>query len=294
MNKSPRLHTLWLPSLLALSFLSQAADDDRFAKVDIKSTHLNASAWLFEGAGGNIGVSSGDDGILIIDDQFAPLADKITAALATTPGAKTSAMPRYIINTHYHGDHTGGNGHFGLQGTIMAHDNVLKRLQSDDKTAAAALPVITYEQGINIRFNGDTLKVVHLGPGHTDGDSVVFWQNANVVHMGDLFFKDRFPYIDLDAGGSVIGYRDNVAAVLAMIDDKTQVIPGHGELASKTDLLRFKHMLDASINWAKAAKEQGKTLEQMTADGIPNYDSWSWQFIDEKKWIAPLHKGLAH
>ncbi|MCL2916692.1 MBL fold metallo-hydrolase [Shewanella litorisediminis] len=282
-----------LPLIMLLCCSAAMSADDKFAAVEIKSTHLKDSAWMFEGAGGNIGVSSGDDGLLIIDDQFAPLADKITAALAQTPGAKAAPMPRYIINTHYHGDHTGGNAHFGAQGTVMAHDNVLQRLQKDEKFPVEGLPVITYDRGISIRFNGDNLKITHLGPGHTDGDSVVHWQKANVVHMGDLFFKDRFPFIDLKGGGNVIGYRDNVAAILQIIDNDTKVIPGHGELASKDDLLKFKHMLDDSINWAKEALNQGKSLEQMTSEGLAEkYKSWSWSFINEEKWIATLYEGL--
>ncbi len=283
--------TLLLSLLLSLPL---TAEEDRFAKVEITPTQLAPSVWLLEGAGGNIGVSSGDDGILIIDDQFAPLTDKIAAALKATPGAQKSAMPRFIINTHYHGDHIGGNDHFGKQGTILAHDNVLKRLATDGKTREGALPVVTFDAGLNIRFNGDTLKVMHLGPGHTDGDSLVIFERSGVVHMGDLFFKDRFPYIDLDGGGSVIGYRDNVERALAIISDDDKVIPGHGSLANRADLLKFKQMLDDSITWAKEAIASGKSLEQMQAEGLgEKYQSWSWNFIDEKKWIAILHRDLS-
>ncbi|MEZ9139251.1 MULTISPECIES: MBL fold metallo-hydrolase [unclassified Shewanella] len=280
-----------LSCLLALSItsFSTVADDDRFKDVTITSQKLTENAYMFTGSGGNIGVSAGTDGILIIDDQFAPLADKISATLNEIQAGK----PKYVINTHYHGDHTGGNAHFGEQGIIFAHHNVLKRLSAKEGTPKAALPVVTYSKDVSIRFNNDTLTLKHMGPGHTDGDSVVFWENDNLVHMGDLFFKDRFPYVDLNGGGSVIGYRDNVAKALTMMDKQTQVIPGHGELANKNDLMKFKHMLDDSINWMKKKLTQGKTLEQIQAEGVPaKWKDWSWNFITEEKWINTLYQDL--
>ncbi|MCL1058697.1 MBL fold metallo-hydrolase [Shewanella gelidimarina] len=291
MTKLPKIVKLSLVSctLFALTLGNLANADDRFKDVEIKPIKLSETTYMFVGSGGNIGVSAGADGILIIDDQFAPLADKISAALNQIQ----AGAPKFIINTHYHGDHTGANAHFGKKGTIMAHHNVLKRLASDSKTTADALPVITFEQGITVHFNGDALEVRHMGPGHTDGDSVVIWSHDNIVHMGDLFFKDKFPYIDLKAGGSVEGYRDNVAAVLRDLDAQTKVIPGHGALANKSDLTRFKHMLDASINWMKDQKASGLTLDQLKASGMPEkWKDWSWKFISEDKWIETLYQGL--
>lgn len=279
-------------SLLTLLLtLDAQAQEDRFAKVQITQSQLAPNVYVFMGAGGNIGVSSGDDGLLIIDDQFAPLADKISEALNTLqPG-----MPKYVINTHFHGDHTGGNSHFGEQGTIVAHHNVLARLSEDKSLSKTALPVITFDKGLSVHFNNDTLEVKHLGPGHTDGDSIVIWKAANVIHMGDLFFKDKFPFIDLDHGGSILGYRDNVSAALALINDKTQVIPGHGEMATKNDLLKFKHMLDDSINWMRKEISLGKSLAQIKKQGVPKkWKQWGWEFISEDKWINTLHLGLAH
>ncbi|MCW3173666.1 MBL fold metallo-hydrolase [Shewanella subflava] len=275
--------------IAAMSLAGQSVANDKFKDVKITSTQLTGSTYMFVGSGGNIGVSAGSDGLLIIDDQFAPLADKITASLNNIqPGT-----PKYIVNTHYHGDHTGGNAHFGQKGTIVAHHNVLKRLSSDSNTPSSALPVITFSDHISIHFNQDTLDVFHLGPGHTDGDSVVRWEKANVIHMGDLFFKDRFPYIDLNGGGSVVGYRDNVASVIAKIDKNTQIIPGHGDLANKDDLLKFKHMLDDSINWMRAKKAHGHSLEDIKKMGVPEeYKTWSWAFINQDKWIETLYQGL--
>ncbi|MEZ9537508.1 MBL fold metallo-hydrolase [Shewanella sp. 10N.286.51.B8] len=278
-------------SLLALSLItsSAVADDDRFKDVQISSTQLSDTAYMFVGSGGNIGVSAGSDGILIIDDQFAPLANKISQSLnKIQPGS-----PKYVINTHYHGDHTGGNAHFGEQAIIFAHDNVLTRLSANKDLSKSALPVVTYSTDISIHFNNDTLVIQHLGPGHTDGDSVVFWQDDNIVHMGDLFFKDRFPYVDLKGGGSVIGYRDNVAKILTLIDNDTQIIPGHGALANKDDLRKFKHMLDHSINWMKKNIQEGQSLADIQAKGINDkWKSWSWNFITEEKWIDTLYQDL--
>ncbi|MCL1157658.1 MBL fold metallo-hydrolase [Shewanella inventionis] len=275
-------------SILALS--SNLMADNSMSDVNITSKKLADNTYMFMGAGGNIGVSAGSDGILIIDDQFAPLADKILAALNDIQ----AGTPKYIVNTHYHGDHTGGNAHFGATGTILAHHNVLKRLKEDTKTPKSALPVITYAEHISIHFNHDTLEVVHLGPGHTDGDSVVIWKKANIVHMGDLYFKDRFPYIDLNGGGSVMGYRDNVSAILDKLDNKTKVIPGHGELATRNELLKFKHMLDDSINWMRGEIEKGNDLAAIKQMGVPKeYKDWEWNFISADKWIETLYQDLS-
>ncbi|AQS36804.1 Zn-dependent hydrolase, glyoxylase [Shewanella psychrophila] len=269
--------------------LSQLSFADRFSDVEINKLKLSETSYMLTGSGGNIGVSAGKDGILIIDNQFAPLSGKIIATLSgIQPG-----QPKYVVNTHYHGDHTGGNNLFGMNSVIFAHHNVLKRLAGDTSYKAAGLPSVTYHKGTSIHFNGDTLHLLHMGPGHTDGDSVVLWEDKSVIHMGDLFFKNRFPYIDLKAGGSVKGYRDNVAAMIRKINKDTKVIPGHGELASRNDLIRFKHMLDKSINWMESKLSSGMSLEQIKLEGIPKGKiDWSWSFITEEKWINTLYQGL--
>ncbi|ACA86111.1 MBL fold metallo-hydrolase [Shewanella woodyi] len=277
---------------VSLSYLlttSAFANDDRFKDVEITPQQLTETSYMFTGSGGNIGVSAGSDGILIIDNQFAPLADKISAALSKIQTGK----PKYVVNTHYHGDHTGGNNLFGIDGVILAHHNVLSRLSGNTSYTPEGLPSITYHEGINIHFNGENLQLLHMGPGHTDGDSIVLWQDKSVLHMGDLFFKDRFPYIDLNAGGSVKGYRNNVAAMIRKIDDETKVIPGHGSLATRNDLIRFKHMLDASINWMESKLQAQQTLDEIQAEGMPEkWQAWEWRFISEKKWIDTLYNGL--
>jgi len=244
---------------------------------------------MLTGAGGNIGVSAGEDGVLIIDDQFAPLAEKIAAQL----GQLGSDKPKYVINTHYHGDHTGSNAFFHSHkgATILAHENVRVRLADDEKVKPEALPTITYEDGIKIYFNGETLHVMHLAVGHTDGDSVVWFEQPNVMHTGDLFFNGRFPYIDQGAGGNVEGYMDSVKQLLAKIDDDTVIIPGHGDISNKQEYTAFLSMISETFNYVKALKQDGKTLDEVKTMGLEDkWSDWSWNFINEEKWIATLYK----
>ncbi|QIZ75993.1 MBL fold metallo-hydrolase [Ferrimonas lipolytica] len=271
--------------LLALCF-SATVSADRFAEVNITATEVAPGIHMLTGAGGNIGVSSGTDGVLIIDDQFAPLAQRIVEAL-TPLQPDAAGKPKFIINTHHHGDHTGGNGHFAQHGTVFAHHNVLKHLQQDSKVNPSAYPVVTYNDGITFHFNDQDIEVVHLGVGHTDGDSLVWFKQHNVIHMGDLFFKDTFPFVDQAHGGSVRAYINRVDEVLASVDNNTKIIPGHGELANKADLEQFKTMLNQSITWAESMQKQPKAvwLEQ----GLPQHlQSWSWRFITEERWIETL------
>ncbi|GGF78988.1 MBL fold metallo-hydrolase [Alteromonas lipolytica] len=276
-------------SATIMLWATQSVAQDQFAEVKINVTPLNGSAFMLQGAGGNIGVSAGDDGVLIIDDQFAPLAPKISAAL----GKLATETPSYVINTHYHGDHTGSNAFFhDTKGaTIFAHENVRIRLANDDSIDKAALPVVTFEDGIKIHFNGETLKVFHLANGHTDGDSVVWFEQANVLHTGDLFFNERFPYIDLGAGGTVDGYIKAVETLLTKIDDKTKIIPGHGPLANKADYENFLAMIKATKTWVGKQKAAALTVEQAIEKGLPEqYAKWNWNFITEEKWIKTLYQ----
>src|SRR5688572_15664773 len=201
-----------------------------FSRVEIKSTQVAGNVHMFEGAGGNIGVSSGPDGILIVDDQFAPLAEKIDAALQKleAPGPL-----KFVLNTHWHGDHTGGNAFFGRKASIVAHANVRKRLAAKSDTAKEALPVITHEDGLSVHFNGEEIRMISLPPGHTDGDCVIHFTKSGVVHMGDQFFNGRFPFIDLGSGGDVAGYLKNVETVLSKLPEGVKIIPGHGPLATR-------------------------------------------------------------
>jgi len=237
-------------ALLFMCFTATAAQvraQQDFSKVQMKATKVGGNVYMLEGAGGNIGVSAGVDGILIVDDQFAPLADKIRAALKElNPG-----QLRFVLNTHYHGDHTGSNAVFGKEATIIAHDNVRARLAVEqtvlgNKVPAApkeALPVITYAQSVSIHFNGEEIRVIHFPAGHTDGDSVMFFHTSNVVHMGDHFFANRFPFIDLDHGGSVEGLTKNIGDIAARLPADVRIIPGHGPISTLDDLKRYHRML---------------------------------------------------
>lgn len=276
--------------LLFLILISGAAiAQDRFAKVEIKAQHVSESVHMLVGAGGNIGVSAGDDGLVIIDDQFAPLAEKIAAALAEI----NPSPVKYVVNTHYHGDHTGGNAWLKeLQGaTVLAHENVRVRLAGKDDHNPASLPVVTYQHGVKIHFNGETIHVVHLPSGHTDSDSAVLFEKANVLHTGDLFFKDRFPYVDIKGGGSVAGYIASVQVLLNKIDEQSKVIPGHGSLSNKQELQAFLDMMVATSNAVGKMKKSGRTLEEIVATGLDKkWASWGTGWINEERWITTLYQ----
>lgn len=269
---------------------SSSFAQDQWDKVKVTSQHLSGSVHMLTGGGGNIGISVGDDGVLVIDDQYAPLAEKI----ATTIGGISNKQIKYIVNTHYHGDHTGSNAYFkeAKDSTIFAHDNVRKRLANKKDHTHAELPVVTYQQGVTFHFNADTIKVLHLPAGHTDSDSVVWFEKANVFHPGDLFFEGVFPYIDLDGGGTVAGYIKNVTTLIGMLNDDTKIIPGHGSLATKADYEKALTMIINTAAMVKKMKTKGLSLEDAVKQGLgERYQSWSWNFITEQKWVTTLYKG---
>lgn len=245
--------------LFALASCAQA--DDRFANVEVKATQVAGSVYMLTGSGGNIGVSAGEDGLLMIDDQYAPLAEKIAATLSEL-GDKS---PRYIVNTHYHGDHTGSNAFFheNRGATIFSHENVRIRLASADDADPASLPVVTYQDGIKFHMNNDIVHVFHLPDAHTDGDSAVWFEQADVLHAGDFFFNKIFPYIDLGAGGTVKGYIAAIEVLLSKIEDDTQVIPGHGPLASKQDLAAALTMIKETYAYVQEKKSAGMTEQEV-------------------------------
>lgn len=279
-------HTI---AFLALGLASASAQQD-FSKVEIKTIPVAKNIYMLEGSGGNIGVSVGPDGILIVDDQFAPLAEKIEAALQKLNPGKL----RFLLNTHFHGDHTGGNAYFGGKGVdIVAHANVRKRLAEKSGVKPAELPVITFKYSASVHFNGDEIELLHHGPGHTDGDSVIYFTGANVVHMGDQFFNGRFPFIDLGSGGDVRGYLKTVETVLKQIPADAKVIPGHGPLGNVDDLKKFRDMLTECIAMIEKAVAEGKTLEQIKAAGVPEkYKDWGSGFINNSRWLEITYNGL--
>jgi len=276
-----------------------------YSKVQIKVTKVSGNIYMLEGEGGNIAASVGEDGIVIVDDQFAPLAEKIQAALKDL---KITDKPvRFVINTHYHGDHTGGNEPFANTGsTVIAQDNVRKRLETggtagnggslkmEMKAAPkAALPVITFEHDVTVHLNGEDIRALHFPAGHTDGDAVIFFPKNNVVHMGDDFVRYGFPFIDVASGGSVQGMIDAMEKASAMLPANVKVIPGHGALSNLDDVREFVKMLKETSAAVQKALDEHKTLEQMKQEKILDpWKKWSGGFIDSDKFIETLYNSL--
>ncbi|MDP6535884.1 MAG: MBL fold metallo-hydrolase [Gammaproteobacteria bacterium] len=269
---------------LASLVMTVTAQDDRFANVTIETVPVSGGISMLVGSGGNIGVSAGNDGILIIDDQYAPLATKIKAALA----ALGSDTPKFLLNTHFHGDHTGSNAEFGAASIIVAHENVRGRLVAGD-SPALALPVVTFDDDVTLHFNGEDITLIHMPAGHTDTDSVVMFEGSNVIHMGDHFFNGAFPFIDLANGGTVQGYLRNLEKALSWIADDTAVIPGHGPLADKAALLSFYDVVKDTSIAIRVKKSQRMSKEEIVAAGLGDeYASWGQGFINEQRWIETV------
>jgi len=291
-----RKHSCFI--FVVIAAYGSAFGQQDFSGVEIKTTLVAGKIYMLEGRGGNIGVSVGSDGILIVDDQFAPLADKIKAALAKLGGDK----PKFILNTHWHGDHVGGNPHFGRDGTIIAHTNVRNRLSTRQELFGNVveplpkdgLPIVTFDDSLAMHFNGEEIRVLHLPNGHTDGDCVVVFTKSNVVHMGDHMFAGMFPFVDLDHGGNVEGMAKNIAKVIGQVVPDVKVIPGHGPLSMLDDLKTFHRMLVETSQIVKDRIAAGKTLEQIKAEGVPDpWKSWGDGFIKTDAWLETIHKSLS-
>jgi len=294
--------------MVLCSLLNRAsAQDQDFSKVEIKVTKVSGNIYMLQGAGGNIAASVGQDGIVIVDDQYAPLADKIQAALK---GLGITDKPvRFVINTHYHGDHTGGNVPFANTGsTVIAQDNVRKRLESggtagnggsikmEAKPAdKAALPIITFEHDVTVHLNGEDIRALHFPAGHTDGDAVIFFPKNNVVHMGDDFVRYGFPFIDVSSGGSVQGMTAAMEKVSSELPKDVKVIPGHGDLSNLDDVRAFVQMLKETSAVVQKAIDEHKTVQQMQQEKILEpWKKWSGQFIDADKFIETLYNSLTN
>jgi cyclase len=287
-----------LLAALALVPTFALAQQPDFSKTQIKTSLAGGNVHMLVGEGGNIAASVGPDGVLIVDDQFAPLAQKINAAIDKLSKKKI----QYVLNTHWHFDHTGGNNLFGKEGLIVAHDAVRTRLASEQKLFGnpvaplpkEGLPVITYNNGMSIFFNGEEIRLTHLPAGHTDGDTLVHFVGSNVVHTGDHLFVDTFPFIDLENGGSVDGYIKNQETILQMLPPDAKVIPGHGPLSTRAELERSLAMLKETATLVRSKRDAGKTLEQVKAEGVPEkYKSWGNFFIKEGQYLEFLYKSLA-
>lgn len=268
---------------------------------DVKFTmeKVAGNVHVLYGQGGNIGISYGEDGLMTIDTQFKKLVPQIKVELKKL-GSDT---PKYIFNTHWHGDHTGGNSLFGVDSIIIAHQNVRERLLSTvnprdgkakDPAPKVALPTITYQQGLSLYFNGEEVKAVHFKHGHTDGDTVIFFTGSNVVHLGDDFFIGRFPFVDISSGGSVEGLLRNIGELIQMIPADAKLIPGHGQVGTIDDLRDYNAMLLETTLIIRKQMKEGKSLEEIKKTGFPEkFKEAGSGFIDTDSWIETIYKSYS-
>lgn len=292
-NTLTRLAALTLYTLPAVGLAQDAAG--------ITTQQVAAQIFMLQGEGGNIGLFTGPDATFLVDDQFAPLTAKILAAVVAAGGKR----PDFLLNTHYHGDHTGGNENLGRAGTlILAHDNVRERLASGSFIAAfnmkapaqpeAALPVVTFSEELALHINGETVRVMHVAHAHTDGDSFVHFQQANVIHAGDLVFNGFYPFIDVQHGGSLRGMLAGAERILALADDATRIIPGHGPLASRADVAAYRDMLATAYQRLRALKADGKSAaEAVAAQPLADLEAaWGDGFVTGERWIEIVYPGV--
>jgi glyoxylase-like metal-dependent hydrolase (beta-lactamase superfamily II) len=279
------------------------AAGDKLADVTIKVHKVAGNVYMLEGQGGNIAVSVGEDGIVLVDDQFAPLAGKIKAALKGI----TDRPIRVVLNTHWHGDHTGGNAIFGRSAPIVAHDNVRRRLvsggpktQLGDKTLdprppapREALPIITFQDKVSVHLNGEEIRAIHVPSGHTDGDSIVYFTKSNVVHLGDDFVRYGFPFVDLTSGGSVKGMIAALDRVVKELPADVKVIPGHGDLSTMEDVKKLSATLKECVKLVEAEVKKKKTLEQIQkAKVLAKHEDMGKGFINADTFIEIIFKEL--
>jgi len=270
-------------------------------EVKIMATQITEQIYMITGKGGNIGLFIGEDGTFLIDDQFAPLTEKIVAAIKSVGGD----FPKFLINTHYHGDHTGGNENLGQGGTlIFSHDNVRERLSTGffiaefnmkrKAVSREGLPVVTFSEDISFHLNGDSIRVTHVPHAHTDGDSFIYFKKANVIHTGDLFFNGFYPFIDVTHGGSLKGMIKGVDKVLSLADDNTKIISGHGPLGDKAQLASYRQMLEIAYERLRKLKAEGKTSQE-AVDVKPLADleaTWGDGIFKSDRWIEIIYFGI--
>ena len=297
MNIRNGLIPLLIVGLLGLSMPATAAQEE----ITIKTLEVQDGIYMLVGQGGNIGLFIGEDGTFLIDDQFAPLTPKHLEAIKAAGGD----VPRFLINTHYHSDHTGGNENLGKAGTlIFSHDQVRERLTVETVIKAfnmvtpplpkAALPVVTFSNDITFHLNGDTLRAFHVPRAHTDGDSVIHFKNANVIHSGDVFFNGLYPFIDVDHGGTVKGMIQAADAVLGLADGNTKIIPGHGPLGDKAQLQAYRDMLATAYERLSQLKAKSMSMEEAVANNpLADLEAlWGKGMFPGDKWISLVYDGL--
>jgi glyoxylase-like metal-dependent hydrolase (beta-lactamase superfamily II) len=286
----------YLLSIISLFFFTSIFAQ-RFDNVQIETIKLSNNVYMLIGAGGNIGISVGVDGVFVIDDQFAPLSEKILTAIKTISDKPLN----FLVNTHWHGDHTGGNENMTNAGaTIIAHDNVKARLLKPKRDGSNnpkdALPVITFNDKLTITVNDEPIAVFHVANAHTDGDSLLYFTESNVLHTGDTYFKGRYPYIDLNSGGSVNGYIEAARRGLMLIDDDTKIIPGHGSQSNKEEYKSFLNMLEELKMKVSKAIANGKTEEDIKSDTslTKTYDDLGYGsgFINSERIRATFYQSL--
>lgn len=277
-----RLRSVIAATSLVLSALPAGAQTN-YDTVRVNTTPLAKGVYMLQGAGGNIGLAVGDDAVFVIDDQFAPLTPKILAEIA-----KVTAKPvRFVVNTHWHFDHTGGNENLGKTGAlVVAHENVRKRMSTEQFIAAlnrreppapkGALPVVTFTDGVTFHINDDSLVVTHIPPAHTDGDALIFFTKSNVIHMGDVFHNAGMPFVDLSSGGSINGFIAAADRVLGVANDQTKIIPGHGPLANRARLKAWRDAIADARERMRTAVAGRRTLEQVLDDSITKAYAKEW------------------
>ena len=289
-------------ALMLAAALDAAAQADRFAKVEIRTTKLADNVYMLQGEGGNIGVSAGEDGVLLIDDQFAPLTERILAAVK----AISDQPVRLVLNTHWHFDHTGGNENHGKLGAvIVAQENTRKHLTMKEMIQyfkasygplpPAALPLITFGESMTFHVNGDDADVMHVPHAHTDGDVIVRFRKANVVHMGDTYFSFLYPFFDAGTGGSVKGMIAAAERGLALADDATKIIPGHGPLSNRKELKDYRDMLATVAARIEMMMKAGKSLQEIVAaQPTREFDAlWGKGFLKPEQFVEVVYLSLA-
>jgi len=304
----PRLLVLNLLAWLSLPALAHSESEKEAApaapateEIVVQVDQISGPVYMLTGRGGNIGLCIGEDGVFMIDDQYAPLTPAIRQAIAQVTGDPV----RFILNTHWHSDHTGGNENFGeLGAVIVAHDNVRLRLASDQlmpflqrevpASPAAALPIVTFSDAVTFHLNGNTIRAFHVANAHTDGDAIVHFDEADVIHMGDVFWNGFYPFIDTHSGGSIRGTIAAVDAALTLIDVDTAIIPGHGPLGDRAQLLAYREMLLAIADRIQLMIDAGKSLDEVqaaapTADWDP---TWGNGFIKSETFVRMVYEDL--